>query len=157
MIVPCFRFLPNLDTCNDGCVPLAGCRVAGSCSLRCNHRADMTNTQTKQKRDTHTHITYTRAHIGRVKGMPSVMHYALCRMLCRLHRPGRIHPLREARCISIDVSHPRIICIRISLRSPCIKHAHKIQTPTNTRTHVNTHCLQGAPSVFQQMPFTEAE
>ena len=85
------------------------------------------------------------------------MHYALCRMLCRLHRPGRIHPLREARCISIDVSHPRIICIRISLRSPCITHAHKIQTPTNTRTHVNTHCLQGAHSVFQQMPFTEAE
>ena len=64
------------------------------------------------------------------------MHYALCRMLCRLHRPGRIHPLREARCISIDVSHPRIICIRISLRSPCITHAHKIQTLT---THAQTH------------------
>ena len=66
------------------------------------------------------------------------MHYALCRMLCRLHRPGRIHPLREARCISIDVSHPRIICIRISLRSPCITQAHTCNTHTHKdkQTHV---------------------
>ena len=89
-----------------------------------------THKQAQKWKDTHTHITNTRAHIGSVKGMPSVMHYALCRMLCRLHRPGRIHPLREARCISIDVSHPRIICIRISLRSPCIKHAHTWNTHT---------------------------
>ena len=93
----------------------------------------MNNTQTNIKVKGHSHTRG--AHIGRVKGMLNVMHYALCRMLCRLHRPGRIHPLREARCISIDVSHPRIICIRISLRSPCITHALKIQTHTHMLTH----------------------